>query len=396
MLDLAVQTGGILNQKAKKTGYSLIKSSGFQAVDFNIMQCHDPAGLSLDIFKENRKVAEGEGLYFSQVHEPLWGKRMDLQTEEEYMFSVVKQAIQITKTLNSPHLVVHPYQSYDRVDMATQRQLNLHFFRKLAPVALDAGVTLCIENKPTVSMLGTIVHGFCSESGELAEFVDELNDISTGEPFGTCFDIGHAHVLRQDVGEQVRKLGHRLKVLHLHDNDGTKDLHRIPFSVENGVNWSSFLLGLQDIHYRGVLDFEIYNSLISISAPLQKAMLGYVSEVGKQFSDIITFQDRLNQYKGQEIVLFGAGKMLDVFLKRYPEHPPVFAVDNNESLWGMEKHGVPIYAPEKLKEDPQKVCIICNGFYEEIAEQIEGYGVKNVLLSEEIGRMTHKPFTRIW
>lgn len=44
--------------------------------------------------------------------------------------------------------------------------------------------------------------------------------------FGLCLDIGHVHVFSDlDAVEWLRRMAHRLRHIHLHDNDGTRDYH---------------------------------------------------------------------------------------------------------------------------------------------------------------------------
>jgi len=60
----------------------------------------------------------------------------------------------------------------------------------------------------------------------------------------------------------LTRLGHRLKVLHIHDNDGVMDLHQIPFTFaktrenKSSTDWEGFINGLCAIKYGGVLNFE--------------------------------------------------------------------------------------------------------------------------------------------
>lgn len=43
---------------------------------------------------------------------------------------------------------------------------------------------------------------------------------------GLCLDIGHVHVFSDvDAVEWLRRMAHRLRHIHLHDNDGTRDRH---------------------------------------------------------------------------------------------------------------------------------------------------------------------------
>lgn len=84
--------------------------------------------------------------------------------------------------------------------------------------------------------------------------------------------------------------------------------------------------------------------------------------------------------EGKMIVLFGAGRMMDHYIRKYGvQYPPAFVVDNDESKWNTEKLGFLIKSPQALIElTPGKYrVIICNGAYVEISEQLLRMGIKD-------------------
>ncbi|CQR58609.1 adenylyltransferase/cytidyltransferase family protein [Paenibacillus riograndensis] len=84
--------------------------------------------------------------------------------------------------------------------------------------------------------------------------------------------------------------------------------------------------------------------------------------------------------EGKLIVLFGAGRMMDHYLKKYAaSYPPAFIVDNDETKWNTEKLGFLIKSPQVLQEltPGQYRVIICNAAYDEIARQLERMGIKD-------------------
>ena len=52
----------------------------------------------------------------------------------------------------------------------------------------------------------------------------------------------------------MRLLGDRLKVLHVHDNDGKNDQHRAPFT--GTIDWEDFTSALAETGFRGVMSLE--------------------------------------------------------------------------------------------------------------------------------------------
>ena len=71
---------------------------------------------------------------------------------------------------------------------------------------------------------------------------------------GFCYDIGHARVVYKREHTLLKRYADRLMALHLHDNDGSGDQHRLPF--DGDVDWKSFSRILPQTAYRGALTLE--------------------------------------------------------------------------------------------------------------------------------------------
>ena len=52
-----------------------------------------------------------------------------------------------------------------------------------------------------------------------------------------CYDVGHHHIYNRKV-DLLKKFGHRLVALHLHDNDKSKDQHLLPF--DGTIDWGFY------------------------------------------------------------------------------------------------------------------------------------------------------------
>lgn len=88
---------------------------------------------------------------------------------------------------------------------------------------------MCIENIYT-SVGNHIVEGPCCDARKAAERIDAMNEKYGAQVLGFCLDTGHANLVGLDMEDFIRTLGTRLKVLHIHDNDGVADLHQIPYT----------------------------------------------------------------------------------------------------------------------------------------------------------------------
>jgi sugar phosphate isomerase/epimerase len=56
------------------------------------------------------------------------------------------------------------------------------------------------------------------------------------------------------VGDVIRQLGGLVKVLHLHDNNGIKDQHKMPRTGD--LDWNDILSALSEVGYDGYYNME--------------------------------------------------------------------------------------------------------------------------------------------
>ncbi|MGN6714455.1 LicD family protein [Anaerocolumna jejuensis] len=87
-----------------------------------------------------------------------------------------------------------------------------------------------------------------------------------------------------------------------------------------------------------------------------------------------SFQD----IQDKTIILFGAGLMVEDYLKKFgKKYPPAFLVDNNSDKWGTRKCGIEVRNPQEILNvhaDRRKL-FICNVYYKQIEKQLKNMGV---------------------
>lgn len=95
--------------------------------------------------------------------------------------------------------------------------------RSLAECAQYAqlvGVPLCLENQP----LDRQKERYTTTPSDLAAMLETV-DVAP-KYLGVTLDVGHAKVNGEEWHDFVEEFGPRIRVCHLHDNDGTSDQHR--------------------------------------------------------------------------------------------------------------------------------------------------------------------------
>ena len=91
---------------------------------------------------------------------------------------------------------------------------------------------------------------------ELVRRVGEACDAA--DALCVCVDTGHTNLAvamgHPSVGDVIRKLGSLVEVLHLHDNNGIKDQHKI---LGTGIiDWKDVFSALDEIGYAGYYNLE--------------------------------------------------------------------------------------------------------------------------------------------
>jgi len=127
----------------------------------------------------------------------------------------------------------------------------VHNVAALSQYAEGTGVTLCLENLPSIVPTRT--------AQGLLKFISDAGD----KNLAICLDTGHLHLTNtrgdtnQSHGDFIRAAGNYLQALHIVDNNGEKDTHQMPFSARTGVDWVDVMKGLRDVDYKGLFNLEI-------------------------------------------------------------------------------------------------------------------------------------------
>lgn len=310
MIRIGVQTKGVINENTPKQGFKMLKSVGFSCVDFSLngyltnsmLYCNeknlffDQTDTELeDFFRNHKDAAQETGITIHQMHMPypMYAPRGSRELNDYLQGTVAPKSMKICAFLGCPYIVVHGFKlSRFLGSEELEWQETEKFLDFLAPLAKELEITMCVENLYT-NIAGHIVEGPCCDAGKAAERIDRFNERYHAEVLGFCLDTGHANLIGIDTESFIRTLGNRLKVLHIHDNDGIADLHQIPFTFrkarENRVptDWEGFVRGLRGIHFDKTLSFETAPVLDSFPQEMRREVLGFIARIGEYFAEKI-------------------------------------------------------------------------------------------------------------
>jgi len=122
-----------------------------------------------------------------------------------------------------------------------QRHAARRSVEDLAALAAKVNVRVAVE----------VIPNSLSSASDLLDLIEEDLD---GLDVGVCLDYGHAHLMG-DVGEAIETLSGHLLTTHVHDNDGRRDDHLVPFA--GSINWDAAMMSTQKIGYDGIFMLEV-------------------------------------------------------------------------------------------------------------------------------------------
>ena len=196
------------------------------------------------------------GLEMSQAHITI---SVDVASADEARRradqATVERDIQVLCALGIRNGVLHPggHGSFPTWELAhEQNRVRIEALGRLADLAEGSGVRLALENG--VKTWGPLNQ--LAWEGTVASIRDLIAQI--GSPaLGICLDTGHAVLEGWDNAEAVGTAGDRLIALHIADNDGSGDQHRIPYSFASKIDWPATVSALREIGYEGLFNLEI-------------------------------------------------------------------------------------------------------------------------------------------
>ena len=196
-----------------------------------------------------KEKADELGIEIYQTHGRMLGYMLD-EKHNQITLENARIDCMITAVLGAQHCVMHGA-SRHKIGLETPnevlRDVNYHMFRDILPYALQYGICIASET------LG-------EDSDEFFYKYKMLENVSGADKsLRICLDVGHTnvgiHKKGITVGQVVRQYGENISCLHLHDNNGLKDQHKMPGTGD--IDWKELLSALKDIGYQGVYNLEI-------------------------------------------------------------------------------------------------------------------------------------------
>jgi len=252
----------------------IFAEAGFRALDFNLDLAEYTGDFDKAYFDETRAKIESRGLVVGQTHAPFPSSYPEADKTEQRFNEIVK-SLEYSAYLGSELVVVHPCKAigYDYLAESERHfEENLDFYKRLLPYAKKHGVKIAIEN----------IAGVCTETGKgLNALLDALDDPT----FVICYDVGHANYTAHkhpEFGitpdEMIREIGARIACTHIHDNDGSRDAHTLPFY--GIIDWDAVCRAFAEVGYSGNFNYEAGRFVKNVPTELRPDAAKYMASMG--------------------------------------------------------------------------------------------------------------------
>jgi len=216
--------------------------------------------------RELRETLESFG-FESSVHAPIWDINLASHIAGFRRVSIaqVKWSMDLARNLGSRLVTLHPGHMPPYPFISSLRESGkknfLDSLQTLLDYSAETGVPIGLENLP----LGL---SFCYTLDELIDYVNSFENLRV------TLDVPHAYVIgkflqlidkkkaatppEDEIAEAIRKLGDRIINIHLHDNDGSWDQHKVP--GEGTINFKPIVEAMKEINYNHLITLEIWGS----------------------------------------------------------------------------------------------------------------------------------------
>ena len=269
MKKISISTGTLQSLYGEKEAIKKAKEAGADGVDFNLwsalytVEDKDSAYSKgeeaiTEYFSEIKAYADSIGMEIFMTHGNGTGYK-NVKRDDDILVENIRRDIIATKALGAEICVLHTAGNYHLPpETPRERMLEMNFelFDKTLPLAKEMGIRLATETFGSSSRYGCI--DFFGDNKNFIEGFMPLYE-KYGDTFVVCVDTGHTNLTVNfgfpPVEEIIESLGSHVCALHLHDNNGLKDQHKIPGTGD--INWNGVFFALNKINYTGVYNLEI-------------------------------------------------------------------------------------------------------------------------------------------
>lgn len=263
---ISLSSGRLQLKYGTKEGLKIAKEAGFDGVDFSLDSFGwggQPNLLEMSqedfvaYFEDLKAYAKSIDLELPTAHGLVYAYGADEERNEQLRLKALKQ-IEACSILGIKYCVMHSVGTgsfgYD-TPLEFMHEVNQRMYNDLIPTAEKFKVCLTLESFGGIKIDGVMGYDHFSNHEAMLNEYESLNT----QYKAFCLDSGHTNVAVGGgcltVPEFIRYFGNRIKMLHLHDNNGFTDQHLIP--GQGNINWPEVFDALDEIGYDGYYNYEL-------------------------------------------------------------------------------------------------------------------------------------------
>ena len=269
MRKVSIATFGLQAEYGDFRALEIAKEAGADAVDFSLKE-YDYRRPDCIYSKSDEEIrqyfsalgdhAKKLGIEIGQTHGRATGFK-NIKEEDDALVANARIDCLVTKALNAPVCVAHhPTTIHLGPDASPELMHELAFdqFSRILVHAKQYGVKIAVETFGDAAK-----YGCCDFFGNINELLASYQRLkATGDNadyLAICVDTGHSNKAMRfgnpTPADVLRMCGADVKVLHLNDNDGATDQHKMPKA--GNIDWDDVLNALDEIGYSGICNMEL-------------------------------------------------------------------------------------------------------------------------------------------
>ena len=266
--------------------------AGFDGVDLSLDELEPDEDIFRSVLYSFGNRVAANGLTIPMCHLPFYMPNPDDDAAMARFARSIMAGLRMAAMLKIPDAVIHPIV---RHESRRRRELwlaeNIQFLSPIRDLAGKLGITLCIENmtgKPYAAHPSEAVYGSTAE--DVLELSRRLHTM-------VCWDFGHANLTGLCQSVQLETLRGKLRCIHVHDNDGARDTHRIPFDtsertpVGSSIDWEDAAEGLRLCEFlttsNRCLNLELKSSDLSSDPATRRAHASRALFAAEKLSNLL-------------------------------------------------------------------------------------------------------------
>lgn len=255
-----------------------LAEAGFDGMDVSLEEIGSLEDAWESVLYAMASRAHTRGLSMPTCHLPFAMPSPDCSAAMETFARDLCKGVRGAHLMGIPTCVMHPIARHVREAAPEHMQAwlseNERFLAPVVELACRLGVYPLIENMANLRE--------SANDHLLGSTAAEVRLLSQVLGAGVCWDFGHAHLTGLQSASELTALVGCVHMIHVHDSDGTRDAHDIPF--EGTIDWKGAMTALHATGYNGPLNLELKGSHLSPDFSARSAHAERAVQAGKRLS----------------------------------------------------------------------------------------------------------------